>query len=55
MTYDEAMNFIQNTNKFGTVLGLDSIRELLRRLGNPQEQLRIVHLSLIHISEPTRP
>ena len=45
MTYDEAMNFIQNTNKFGTVLGLDSIRELLRRLGNPQEQLRIVHIA----------
>lgn len=45
MTYEEAMNFIQNTNKFGTVLGLDSIRELLARLGNPQEQLKIVHIA----------
>ena len=26
-------------------MGLDSIRELLRRLGNPQEQLRIVHIA----------
>ena len=23
MNYEEAMNFIQNTNKFGSVLGLD--------------------------------
>ena len=26
MNYEEAMNFIQNTNKFGSVLGLDNIR-----------------------------
>lgn len=45
MNYEEAMNFIQNTNKFGSVLGLDNIRELLERLGNPQEQLRVVHIA----------
>ena len=45
MTYEEAMNFIQNTNKFGTVLGLDHIRELLERLGNPQDSLKIVHIA----------
>ena len=33
MNYEEAMNFIQNTNKFGSVLGLDNIKELLERLG----------------------
>lgn len=45
MTYEEAMEFIQNTNKFGSVLGLDNIKELLRRLGNPQEKLKIVHIA----------
>ena len=45
MNYEEAMNFIQNTNKFGSVLGLDNIRELLEILGNPQDQLRVVHIA----------
>ena len=45
MNYEEAMNFIHNTNKFGSVLGLDNIRELLERLGNPQDQLRVVHIA----------
>ena len=40
MNYEEAMNFIQNTNKFGSVLGLDNIKELLERLGNPQDLQR---------------
>ena len=45
MNYEEAMNFIQNTNKFGSVLGLDNIKELLERLGNPQDQLKVVHIA----------
>lgn len=45
MNYKEAMNFIQNTNKFGSVLGLDNIKELLERLGNPQDQLKVVHIA----------
>ena len=45
MTYEEAMEFIQNTNKFGSVLGLDNIKELLKRLGNPQETLKVVHIA----------
>ena len=45
MNYEEAMNFIQNTNKFGSVLGLDNIKELLNRLGNPQDQLKVVHIA----------
>ncbi|HIX68216.1 MAG TPA: bifunctional folylpolyglutamate synthase/dihydrofolate synthase [Candidatus Anaerostipes excrementavium] len=45
MTYEEAMEFIQNTNKFGSVLGLDNIKELLKRLENPQETLKVVHIA----------
>lgn len=45
MNYEEAMDFIEHTNKFGSVLGLDNIRELLNRLENPQDQLRVVHIA----------
>ena len=45
MNYEEALNFIQNTNKFGSVLGLDNIKELLKRLGDPQDQLKVVHIA----------
>lgn len=45
MNYSEAMEFIQNTNKFGSVLGLDNIRELLGRLDHPEEKLKVVHIA----------
>lgn len=45
MNYQETMKFIGQANKFGSVLGLDNIRELLDRLGNPQDQLKIVHIA----------
>ncbi|MBS7007663.1 bifunctional folylpolyglutamate synthase/dihydrofolate synthase [Anaerostipes sp.] len=45
MNYQETMEFIGQANKFGSVLGLDNIRELLKRLGNPQDQLKIVHIA----------
>ena len=35
MNYEEAMNFIQNTSKFGSVLGLDNQPEDQQRHGNP--------------------
>ena len=45
MNYREAMYFIEHTNKFGSVLGLENIRELLRRLENPQDRLRVIHIA----------
>lgn len=45
MTYEEALSYIKETDKVGSVFGLDSIRELLNRLGNPQEQLHVVHVA----------
>ena len=45
MTYEEAREFIQKANQYGIVPGLDTIRELLRRLGNPQEKLKIIHVA----------
>lgn len=45
MTYEEALAFIDDTAKYGYVLGLDTIRELLCRLGNPQDDLKFVHIA----------
>lgn len=45
MDYKEALNFIHKTNKFGMVLGLESISELLNRLGNPQKKLKFIHIA----------
>ena len=44
MTYEQAVDYIHSTLKFGSVLGLDNIRELMGRLGNPQERLKIIHV-----------
>lgn len=45
MNYQATMEFIGRANKFGSILGLDNIRELLNRLGNPQDRLKIVHIA----------
>lgn len=45
MTYEEAREFIDQANQYGGVLGLEAITELLNRLGNPQEQLNIIHVA----------
>lgn len=45
MNYTEALEYIHGVDKFGMILGLDSIRELLKRLGNPQEDLNIIHIA----------
>ena len=44
MTYEEARAFIDDTAKYGYVLGLDTERERLRRLGNPLDDLMFVFL-----------
>ena len=45
MNYYESMAYIDKLNKAGSVYGLSRIKELLRRLGNPEEQLSIVHIA----------
>lgn len=45
MTYEEAMTFVEDSNQYGSVLGLDSMRSLLDGLGNPQNQLKFVHIA----------
>ena len=45
MTERQAMEYMEQLSGFGVVPGLDSIRELCRRLGNPQEQLKFLHIA----------
>lgn len=45
MNFTEAMEYISETAKFGVVPGLDTVRELCRRAGDPQDDLRFVHVA----------
>lgn len=45
MTREEAMKFIQDSRKFGSRLGLERIEKLCELLGNPQDELKFVHIA----------
>ena len=45
MNYTEARSYLKEVNKYGSVLGLDSITTLLDALGNPQKELKVVHIA----------
>lgn len=45
MDYKSAINYIEVKNKLGSVPGLDNVKELLRRLGNPQDKCKCLHIA----------
>ena len=45
MNYREAMAYVEELKQYGTVMGLVTMRELCARLGNPQDQLKFVHVA----------
>ena len=45
MNYREAMAYVEELKQYGTVMGLGTMRELCARLGNPQDQLKFVHIA----------
>lgn len=45
MNYTEARRYLKEVNKYGSVLGLESITTLLDALGNPQKELKVVHIA----------
>ena len=45
MKYQEAIDYIDRCAGYGIVPGLDNIRELLNRLGNPQQNLKFIHIA----------
>ncbi|MDR7856489.1 folylpolyglutamate synthase/dihydrofolate synthase family protein [Tissierella sp.] len=44
MKYQEALEYINDKDKFGSRLGLDSIGKLMSLLGNPQDDLKYIHI-----------
>lgn len=46
MTYEEAKGFIEDCNQYaGGEISLKALTELLRRLGNPQDKLKFIHIA----------
>lgn len=41
----ETMEYLNDIKKYGSVLGLDNMKELLKRLRNPQNQLKVIHIA----------
>ncbi len=45
MTYEQARKFIEQTTKFGSVLGLVSMNALMEQLGNVQNTIPTIHIA----------
>lgn len=45
MNYQESRAYIKNAEQYGSVLGLENMKELLKRLGNPQDDSRYIHIA----------
>jgi len=45
MNYKEALTYTDSLKAHGMVPGLDSIKELCLRLGNPQDKLKFIHIA----------
>ena len=45
MNYEEAIEFIHSTYKFGSKLGLERIKRLMEMLGNPHNSYEIIHVA----------
>lgn len=45
MTYEEAREYIEESNKYGNELTLESVTELLSRLGSPQDKVKVIHVA----------
>ena len=45
MTYEEAKEYLAEIARSGIILGLEPMQALLKRLGNPQDQLQFIHIA----------
>ena len=45
MTYNEAYAYIETAGMRGSIYGVETEKELLRRLGNPQDKLAVIHIA----------
>ncbi|HZK58130.1 MAG TPA: folylpolyglutamate synthase/dihydrofolate synthase family protein, partial [Clostridia bacterium] len=45
MNYEQALDYIHGTYKFGSKLGLENTKYLLGLLGNPHKNLKVIHVA----------
>ena len=45
MNYTDALDYIDNLNSLGSKHDLSRIEEILRRLGDPQDRLKVIHVA----------
>ena len=45
MNYSAALDYIENLNYLGSKLDLSRITEMLERLGNPQDEIKAIHVA----------
>lgn len=45
MNYQEVLDYVEELKKYGSVPGLDNVRRLCERLGNPQDKLKFIHIA----------
>ncbi|MCB2293776.1 bifunctional folylpolyglutamate synthase/dihydrofolate synthase [Clostridium algoriphilum] len=45
MNYNEAIDYIKNTAKFGSKLGLERTEKILELLGNPHKKVKCIHIA----------
>lgn len=45
MTYNDALEYLKKTSGQGSRLGLERISVLMERLGNPQDKIKIIHVT----------
>jgi dihydrofolate synthase/folylpolyglutamate synthase len=45
MNYQQALDYIHSTARFGDKPGLERVRALLEQMGNPQKKLKFVHVA----------
>lgn len=43
--FDKAIEYIRNAEKLGSIMGVETERKLLNRLGNPQNRLKVIHIA----------
>ncbi len=45
MNYQEAREFLNQSAQYGSILGLDNIKRLCQSLGNPENDLKFIHIA----------
>ena len=45
MNYKEALDYIHSLQVFGSIPGLERIKVLLEKLGNPEKDLKFIHVA----------